>query len=132
MAPSTSSAAARNWEMAPPLLLQGAPYERGLAHGETLRSQIHEVVGRWKGELARMYQMDADEAIARFIGGTDFVPAIRRWTPDLLDEMRGIAAGADMAWEDAHRGERRSLCTREKFLFVTLPPLPAARERRGR
>jgi isopenicillin-N N-acyltransferase-like protein len=85
--------------MAQPLLLQGAPYERGLAHGETLRGQIHEVVGRWKGELAHMYQMDADEAIARFIGGTGFAPAIRRWTPDLLDEIRGIAAGADMAWE---------------------------------
>ncbi|MBM4466001.1 MAG: hypothetical protein FJ014_10700 [Chloroflexi bacterium] len=99
MAPSTSRAASRHWEIAPPLLLQGSPYERGLAHGETLRSQIHEVVGRWKGELSHMYQMDADEAIARFLGGTDFVPAIRRWTPDLLDEMRGIAAGADMAWE---------------------------------
>jgi len=81
------------------LLLQGSPYERGLAHGETLRSQIHEVVGRWKGEVAHMYQMDADQAIARFIRGTDFAPAIQRWTPDLLDEIQGIAAGADMDWE---------------------------------
>jgi hypothetical protein len=85
--------------MAQPLLLQGAPYERGLAHGETLRSQIHEAVGRWKGEVAHMYQMDADEVIARLVAGTDFVPAIQRWTPDLLDEIRGIAVGADMAWE---------------------------------
>jgi predicted choloylglycine hydrolase len=81
------------------LLLQGSPYERGLAHGETLRSQIHEVVGRWKGELARMYQMDADEAIDRFVRGTDFAPAIQRWTPGLLDEIRGIAAGADIDGE---------------------------------
>ena len=99
MAPSTRSAAPRNWEIARPLLLQGSPYERGLAHGETLRGQIHEVVGRWKGELAYMYQMDADEVIHRFVNGTNFVPAIQRWTPDLIDEVRGIAAGADMAWE---------------------------------
>jgi hypothetical protein len=37
------------------LLLQGPPGEPGLPHGETLRSQIHEVVGRWKGELDEMW-----------------------------------------------------------------------------
>ena len=99
MASSARNAADRNWQTSQPLLLQGSPYARGLAHGETLRSQIHEVVGRWKGEVAHMYQMDADQAIARFIRGTDFAPAIQRWTPDLLDEIRGIAAGADMDWE---------------------------------
>ena len=99
MAPSARRAAPRDWKRAQPLLLEGSPYECGLAHGEALRSQIHEVVGHWKGELAHQYQMDADEAIARLIRGTDFTPAIRRWTPDLLDEIRGIAAGADMDWE---------------------------------
>lgn len=99
MAPSASTAAPRNWSGAQPLLLEGSPYERGLAHGETLRRQIHEVIGLWKGELAHMYQMDADQAIARFMRGTDFAPAIRRWTPDLLDEIQGIAAGAEVDWE---------------------------------
>ncbi len=97
--PNAKSTASRNWKSDQPLLLEGSPYDRGLAHGETLRSQIHEVVGRWKGELAHMYQMDPEKAIARFIKGTDFAPAIRRWTPDLLDEIQGIAAGAEMDWE---------------------------------
>lgn len=87
------------WEIARPLLLQGSPYERGLTHGETLRDQIHEVVGLWKAELAHMYQIDAGKVIAHFVAGTDFVPAIQRWTPDLLDEIRGIATGADVDWE---------------------------------
>jgi len=99
MAHSGESAVPGEWTRAQPLLLQGSPYERGLAHGETLRSQIHEVVGLWKGELAHMVQMDAGEAIARFVKGTDFAPAIQRWTPDLLDEIRGIAAGAGMDWD---------------------------------
>lgn len=67
MTPSTISTAPHDWEMAQPLLLQGAPYERGLIHGETLRSQIHEVVGRWKGEVAHM------SIFARY-GDTDFRP----------------------------------------------------------
>jgi hypothetical protein len=54
MAPSTRSPASGNWEIARPLLLQGSPYERGLAHGETLRGEIHAVAGRWTGELAHM------------------------------------------------------------------------------
>jgi hypothetical protein len=82
-----------------PLLLEGPPYQRGLAHGETLRRPIHEVVERWKDELVYMYQMDADQAISRFTTGTDFASAIQRWTPGLLDEIRGIASGADMDWK---------------------------------
>ena len=31
--------------------------------------------------------------------GTDFLPAIRRWTPDLLDEIEGIARGSRQSWE---------------------------------
>ena len=82
-----------------PLLLEGSPYERGLTHGETLREQIREVVGLWKAGLTQVYQLDAGEVIARLIAGTGFIPAIERWTPDLLDEIRGIAAGANIAWE---------------------------------
>lgn len=100
MTPSTKSTTiSHNREMAQPLLLQGTPYERGLIHGETLRSQIHELVGRWKVEMAHLYQMDADEVIARLVAGTNFIPAMQRWTPDLLDEVRGIAVGANMTWE---------------------------------
>lgn len=98
MAPSVNRAPGGR-ETSRPLLLVGSPYERGLAHGETLRSEIREVIGRWKAELAPMYQLDAAEVIARFLRGTDFVPAIRRRTPDLLDEIQGIAAGADMDWD---------------------------------
>ena len=41
-------------------------------------------------------EMLACRSAARFIRGTDFAPAIRRWTPDLLDEIQGIATGAAM------------------------------------
>ena len=41
----------------------------------------------------------ADRFVAAFLGGTDFVSAIERWTPDLLDEVRGIAQGAGIDHE---------------------------------
>src|SRR5512136_510491 len=99
MVPPSRNTATHHSEIAQPLLLQGTPYERGLTHGKALRDQIHELVSRWKGELARLYQLDADEVIRRFVNGTNYVPAVQRWTPDLLDEVRGIAAGAEMEWE---------------------------------
>ena len=42
--------------------------------------------------------MDPDQYIAEFVAGTDFLPAIQQWTPDLLEEMEGIAAGANQPW----------------------------------
>lgn len=36
----------------------------------------------------------------KFLAETDYLPSIRRWVPDLLDEVRGIAAGAGQNFEE--------------------------------
>jgi hypothetical protein len=40
-----------------------------------------------------------DAYIAGFVEGTDFLPAIRRWSPGLLDEIEGIARGSAQPWQ---------------------------------
>lgn len=79
--------------------LRGTPYEMGLAHGKALSAEIAELVERWKADLARTYDMPAEDFIRKFLAFTDFKPAIERWTPGLLDEVRGIAAGAGLDFE---------------------------------
>ncbi|MBN1938919.1 MAG: hypothetical protein JW843_04990 [Candidatus Aminicenantes bacterium] len=79
--------------------LQGSPYEMGLAHGQALKAEIIEMVGRWKADLAQTYDMPAETFIRSFLAFTDFKPAIERWTPGLLDEVRGIADGAGFDFE---------------------------------
>lgn len=79
--------------------MEGAPYEMGVAHGRALRVEIRELVGRWKSDLEKTYQVKADVFIREFLKATDFKPAAERWTPGLLDEVRGIAAGADLDFE---------------------------------
>ena len=37
--------------------------------------------------------------VAAFLKSTDFTPAIERWAPELLGEVRGIAEGADLPFE---------------------------------
>ena len=81
------------------LLLEGSAYEQGLTHGRTLKNEIHDVVRLWKADLAAQFKMDADAFIARFLGRTHHVEAIKKWTPELLDEVRGIADGSGTGFD---------------------------------
>jgi len=76
--------------------LHGTPYERGYAHGELLRADIHAVIDLLKEDIAAYTGLEADTFIHRFLGGTDYVSAMRQWTPELLEEIQGIAAGSGM------------------------------------
>ena len=77
----------------------GTPRERGEQHGEALRDIIAAGLGRWAEAIAATHHTDPDAYIAGFVQGTDFLPAIRRWTPGLLAEVEGIAHGANQPWE---------------------------------
>jgi len=79
--------------------LKGTPYERGQIHGRTLQREIRTLVGLWKDDLEKTYEVPAAAYIAKLLDATDFRPAIERWTPGLLDEVRGIADGAGVDFE---------------------------------
>jgi len=77
----------------------GTPYHMGLVHGRALKGEIRELVKRWKADIEKTYGVPADDFIAEFLKKTDFKPAISRWTPGLLDEVRGIADAAGLDFE---------------------------------
>jgi len=77
----------------------GTPRQRGEQHGEALRGRIADGLARWAEAIATAHGVDADAYISEFVHGTDFLPAIRRWTPELLDEVEGIARGSGQPWE---------------------------------
>jgi predicted choloylglycine hydrolase len=79
--------------------LSGSPYMRGLQHGKALRTEIGEVVNLWKEDLGRQTKTDPDIFIKKFLAETNFVPAIQKWTPDLLEEVKGIADGAGLPFD---------------------------------
>lgn len=72
----------------------GEGRERGRAHGEALRPMVQEHLQRYLDAIAAELGVDPRVYLGRFIRETRFVPAIERWTPDLLDELHGIAEGA--------------------------------------
>jgi predicted choloylglycine hydrolase len=78
----------------PILHLNGTPYENGFQHGTIMKNRIIELVGLWKKDIEKNYQISADEFIKIFLDSTNYVPAIKKWTPDLLEEIKGISAGS--------------------------------------
>jgi len=78
----------------PILHLNGTPYENGFQHGTIMKNRIIELVGLWKKEIEKNYQISADEFIKTFLDSTNYIPAIKKWTPDLLEEIKGISAGS--------------------------------------
>jgi hypothetical protein len=78
----------------PVLQLNASPYENGFLQGSTFKTQIYELHALWKENLEATYGYAADEIISRFLESTDFIPAIQKWTPDLLEEIRGISDGS--------------------------------------
>ena len=76
------------------LELQGTPYERGFAHGTQLKAEIAELFASWRKDLAGASGVDADTCVQRLLAATHYDDAVRRWTPALLDEVHGLAAGA--------------------------------------
>jgi hypothetical protein len=81
------------------LAIEGTPHERGLTHGRTLKEQIHSLVRLWKADLAARYALPAETFVQKFLKHTDYLPAMKRWTPDLIEEVRGIAEGAELDFD---------------------------------
>ena len=78
------------------LVIEGSPYERGVQHGEKLKEEIHDLVKLWRADIEKTYQMDPDVFISDFLEKTNYLSSIRKHTPDILEELRGIADGADV------------------------------------
>jgi isopenicillin-N N-acyltransferase-like protein len=97
------------------LLLTGSPRERGRAHGEALRPTILSGMGRWKDAIQAAVGMPIDAYLDDFTARTNFLPAIERWTPYLLEEVRGIGEGAGISFRDAYAYQLMD----EEWLFRT-------------
>ncbi|UCH94756.1 MAG: hypothetical protein JSV88_31470 [Candidatus Aminicenantes bacterium] len=79
------------------VLIKGSPYQRGLIHGKTLKNEIKTTIHKWKEEMKKKKSLqgkDLDELITGFMKKTRFYEAARRWTPNIIDEVKGIAEGS--------------------------------------
>jgi hypothetical protein len=87
--------------VAPDLIVDvaGSGRDRGRAHGEVLRGRIADALERWDAEVGERMGIPAADHVAGLLAATRFVPAIEASTPELLEEVRGIADGAAVSFE---------------------------------
>lgn len=76
------------------LTFSGSGYELGFEHGSKLKVQIAEIVKKWKENTTENLKRDADEVLKEFMAYGQFTAAIKQWTPDLYDEIKGISDGS--------------------------------------
>ncbi len=81
------------------LVLEGNPYERGQQHGSVLKKEIHDIVKLWKDDIQKTYKTEPDVFIKKFLAATNFDKAIQEWTPELWDELKGIAEGSGIDFD---------------------------------
>lgn len=76
--------------------IAGGPYERGVAYGRAAVERIRRSVRLYADQMAGMgFSWNEVRGII-----ADFVPRMEGYAADLVEEMRGIAAGADCAFEE--------------------------------
>jgi len=83
----------------PVLVLQSSPRERGRVHGETLRAQIAEFNARWREDIHTALGTNPDRYIEQLVAENDFIRAVKKWSPDLLEEVQGIAEGSGVDFQ---------------------------------
>lgn len=76
--------------------LTGTPIERGRQHGEAFRSLIKDGIDSWRGVIESDTRWKFEEFLEDLDAATDYTPAIKSWSPDLLEEVKGIGEGADV------------------------------------
>jgi hypothetical protein len=76
------------------------PYGRGYQHGAALQYVIHKGIAKWKQWINEtLGQQDVEIEIAEFIHDTDYLKGVRKHTPDLYEELQGIAKGAGVDFQ---------------------------------
>ena len=84
----------------PLIELKGTGYERGLQHGRLLKGQISELYATWKIHITKDTRRNADTVVAEFLSNSTYAASIKKHTPDLWQEIRGIAEGSGQPFAD--------------------------------
>lgn len=80
----------------PLIELAGGPLERGRSYGKQAKERIHRSITHYKSQAGRASFRDEDiAAIVR-----DYIPKVERFEPTYIEEMRGIAEGAGVPFDD--------------------------------
>ncbi|MEM9051180.1 MAG: C45 family autoproteolytic acyltransferase/hydrolase, partial [Bacteroidota bacterium] len=71
-------------------------YDNGLKHGKELRTEVRFQIEEWEKGITRELSIDRDSMMRVIYVHSGFLAAIQNYTPELLEELNGIADGAQL------------------------------------
>lgn len=80
--------------------LSGSGYELGFQHGTLLKNEIGELLEKMKQSTTNSNKEEAEQFLADFNSYANFSESIKKYTPDLYEEIRGIAEGSGQEFQD--------------------------------
>jgi isopenicillin-N N-acyltransferase-like protein len=83
------------------LTLEGSARQRGQSYGETLREKINANIEDLKASIIRKTGQEGDAVLAEFVRTTKYLERAEERTPHLVEEVRGIADGANLPFTTA-------------------------------
>jgi hypothetical protein len=95
------------------LTVGGTPRERGRAIGESLREDIHAVMEKHEQAIDKRPGYSVKEYYTAFDQFGAYLDAVKKWAPDLLEEVWGMAEGANI---EPYRMFRFQLIDEERWL----------------
>ena len=102
------------------IVIEGTGYERGVRHGIEARERIAVQWPKWFGDLERTGLGAARNVIADFLAATDFATDLITHAPHLHDEIRGIADGAKLPFDEVFAFN----CMDEMWCFIDRQSAP--------
>jgi len=88
---------APSWNGVPQVRAEGSAWNIGLTHGRQIPSRIRTCIKNYERLFQETAEADWEESVSRAM---KYLPALEQNEPDLVEEMKGIAAGSGMAFED--------------------------------
>ena len=71
-------------------------YQNGLEHGALIKESIRIQIKKWELGITSYLNIDRDSMSQIVYHHSGFINAIKKYTPELLDEINGIADGAEL------------------------------------
>jgi predicted choloylglycine hydrolase len=75
---------------------KGNPYDCGFLHGKTLKPIIQNIISEWAKNIKESTSLSLDAYAKKIKNETLLFKTIQQLAPDLLEEVHGIADGAEM------------------------------------
>lgn len=94
----------------PHIELTGTPHQRGVAYGDAAASRVRRSVEAYRSVFSALAGWDWDRVVDEAMR---YEPAIEAFGPSYLEEMKGIAEGADLEY-----GDILAINTRTEVMFA--------------